>query len=88
MAMQLCKEAVLQESPKQITRGRVGGYFWKQYLGNNCEMFGFTIQSQGCNQRLLSETVQFFPGIVSNQILQSLQYTIVQLFVITKIFML
>ena len=58
MAVQLCREAVLQEAPRHTTGGRVGGYFRNQHLGNNCEIFGFTIQSQGWDQILLSFSLQ------------------------------
>lgn len=65
MTVQLCREAVLQEAPRQITQEEGGGYFREQHLGNNCEMFGFTIQSQGLDQTLYSFSL---PNILNYQV--------------------
>ncbi len=76
VAVQLCRRAVLQDAPRQLTRGRMVGYFRRLHLGNNCEIFGFTIQSQGWDQRRYSFSP---PNIMSDHqvafLFAALQYT-------------
>ena len=51
--VQLCREAVSEEAART-------DYFGKQPFGNNCEIFGFTIQSQepGSEITILSVVLQ------------------------------